>query len=80
MTHELPVNPALTAEGLLRVRWHVIVDDVIGGWSLSNVNLPASVQDPNRGDRYLAEFVFREHAAYVAKLHEAERRRRGYLP
>lgn len=65
----LPINPALTAEGLLGVPWFVVDDDELGGWALSNVDLPASQQDVNLGHRQLAWFVHREHAELVTTWH-----------
>lgn len=67
----LPINPALTAAGLLDVPWFVVDDDEVGGWALSNVDLPASRQDVNLGHRQLAWFVHREHAELVARWHHA---------
>ncbi len=54
---------------LLAQRWYVVVNDVVGGWSVSNVDKPISQQDPKNGEWEIADFVTRDEAEAIAAEH-----------
>jgi hypothetical protein len=60
-------------------RWYAKPDDLIGGWAVMDVDLtPGEVSDQSPSERAhmheIANFVTREHAEEIARLHnDAER-------
>ena len=54
---------------LLEQRWYVVVNDVVGGWSVSNVDKPISQQDPKNGEWEIADFVDHEEAEAIVAEH-----------
>lgn len=57
----------------LRQRWYVVVNDLIGGWAISNVDKPAhALRFPPHGQDYMiADMLTRESAEHVRDLHNA---------
>ncbi len=59
----------------LEVRWYARENDVIGGWSVMDCDLPPSVAFPQRrGSAFpeIAAFTHEIHARYIADLHNAQ--------
>ena len=54
---------------LLAQRWYVVVNDVIGGWSVSNVDKPMSQQHPKHGEWEICDFVDKDAAEAIAAEH-----------
>jgi hypothetical protein len=54
---------------LLAQRWYVVVNDVVGGWSVCNVDKPISQQDPKNGEWEIADFVARDDAEAIVAEH-----------
>lgn len=61
-------NP-ITPDEQVRCYWYVVENDLIGGWSISNVNKPESQQDPYEGEFEIATFVIKEVAEHMAEVH-----------
>lgn len=51
------------------VRWFVVINDVVGGWSVSNVDKPLSEQDHSKGEFELFECWDKDSAQYIVALH-----------
>lgn len=55
------------------VTWHVVINDLVGGWCVSNVNLPMSEHDfrkegdPEKRGYIFAECMTQEDAAIIAE-------------
>lgn len=58
----------LDAKALLRVRWKAAEETTIGGWCIQ----PEDELPTHAGGVSLADFVMREHAEYIAQLHNHE--------
>lgn len=52
-------------------RWHAVVNDLIGGWDVANVDKPTSELDHRVGEYSMACFMDERTAHYVAVLHNA---------
>lgn len=50
-------------------RWYVQVDDLIGGWCVTNVNKPPSQLNWEIGEYEVASFVLEDVARHIAHLH-----------
>lgn len=53
----------------LGLRWYVVVNDLVGGYSISHVDKPLSQQDPTKGEGEIADFITKEVAEHIARLH-----------
>lgn len=53
----------------LYAKWYVIVDDLVGGFSISHINTPASQQDHRIGEGSIADFMSKEIAEHIVVLH-----------
>lgn len=49
--------------------WFVCVDDLIGGWLISNANKSAAKLNPYKGEFEIGSFMMRETAEHIVKLH-----------
>ncbi len=56
---------------MLNVRWYAAVDDLVGGWCVSNVDKRASEQDFRTGDIYIADALNEDIAQHIIELHNA---------
>lgn len=56
-------------EEYLTVPWYAVVDDLIGGWAVSNVNKTTAEMDFEQGEIEIASFASEEHARHIAELH-----------
>ncbi|HEV2928403.1 MAG TPA: hypothetical protein VGW74_06910 [Propionibacteriaceae bacterium] len=52
--------------------WYAVVNDLIGGWSVMNADLPPSQADFESGQVEVACFVRREDAELIARLRNAD--------
>lgn len=52
-----------------RGEWFVHINDLIGGWSVNNVDKPISQCDASKGEWEIADFCAEEHAREIARLH-----------
>lgn len=50
-------------------RWFVVIEDTIGGYAISNKDKPVSMHDWRQGDIVVGEFVSKEIAEYIARMH-----------
>lgn len=72
---------------LLEQRWYVLVDDLIGGYSIANVDKGrTSALDWRQGDSELGNFISEEVAVHIVKQHnllldvrDSMTKGRGYL-
>jgi hypothetical protein len=55
----------------LTLRWYVVLDDLIGGYSISHVDKPLSQHDLLNGEGEIIDCLTREIADHVAALHNA---------
>lgn len=58
-------------EELTFCRWYAVVDDLIGGYSISNVNKTTSNADHFKGEYDFASFIDRDVAQHMVDLHNA---------
>jgi hypothetical protein len=56
---------------ILDVPWYATINDLIGGWSVSNVDKPASLRDHREGDVAVADFMEKRCARHIVSLHNA---------
>lgn len=63
-------NP-ITLEELINCTWYATVDDTIGGWCVSTSNKPESQKDPYAGEFSAGNFMTKEVAEHVVKIHNA---------
>lgn len=54
-------------------KWYVVVNDLVGGWGISNVDKPYSQHNFKSGDVMLGEFISKPLAEYVVALHNEAR-------
>lgn len=50
-------------------KWYAIEDDLIGGWCVMDADMPPSQATPENGVREIANFIRREDAEKIARLH-----------
>lgn len=55
----------------MAVPWYAVVNDVIGGWAICNVDKPCSQQsiNPEDGEIEIADFIQEDVARYIVRLH-----------
>lgn len=56
----------------LNTKWYVVVDDLVGGWAITNVDRPMSDRSycrPYTGRAIADGFWDRDHAQHVVDLH-----------
>lgn len=51
------------------VRWYVVVNDAIGGWDISNVPIPVSQANPNKGEFSIAQVMTEDLAEDIVECH-----------
>lgn len=57
----------------LRVHWYPVVDDTIGGWAISNVDLPVSELDTRGGQHFtVGDFLSEDVARHICELHNGQ--------
>lgn len=56
---------------LLKQRWYVHPDDLIGGWAVMNVDKPPSQADYRLYEVSVADFLTEEAARHMVELHNA---------
>lgn len=61
-------NP-ITTDEMTNCHWYVVVNDLIGGWSVATANKPESQQNVYEGEYEIATFVIKEVAEHMVKLH-----------
>lgn len=54
---------------LLEFKWFAVVNDLIGGWSVSNVDKPSSDTDSTNGEYEIGCFLSEGIARHVAASH-----------
>jgi hypothetical protein len=58
-------------EEVLSVRWYVVVNDLVGGFSISHINKPLSEQNRRQGEGELFDSATEVLARYVVGMHNA---------
>jgi hypothetical protein len=58
-----------TDTDLIGQRWFAHENDLIGGWSILNVDRPPSEIDTRHGDREVGTFMTRRAAEHIVTLH-----------
>lgn len=55
---------------LLHQRWYILIDDLVGGWSVANVD-KGRVSEPDwaQGEVTVADLISEEIAHYIVKRH-----------
>ena len=58
-------------DNVFKQRWYAVVNDLIGGYVVSNVDKPCSAIDSRKGsgEWQIADFMDEKTARYVADLH-----------
>lgn len=61
----------MTSQYAMQVPWFAVIDDTIGGWSISLVDKPVSKLNPVRNPREITigDFLTEELARYIVELH-----------
>jgi hypothetical protein len=59
----------LTQEEVIGCYWYPVIDDTIGGWSISNVNESVANLDPYEGRFELGSFLTEYEAKHIADIH-----------
>jgi len=63
-------NP-ITDEEVIHTYWYAVIDNLIGGWAVSNVNMPTADLNPYEGRFELGCFLAEYEARHIAELHNA---------
>lgn len=50
-------------------RWYPVANDLIGGWSVTNVDKPPSQLDHTKREFEVADFIDEDLARHIADLH-----------
>jgi hypothetical protein len=59
----------VTDSEVLYSRWYAVIDDTIGGWSISNVNESVANLNPYEGRFELGSFMTEVEAKHIAYVH-----------
>lgn len=59
----------VTQEEIIYCRWYPVLDDTLGGWSISNVPEPVSELDPYQGKFELGSFMSEAEARHISYVH-----------
>lgn len=59
----------VTQNEIIYSRWYPVVDDTIGGWSISNVDESVAFHNPAEGRFELGSFLTEDQARHIAWLH-----------
>jgi hypothetical protein len=59
----------ITQEEVIHCYWYPVVDDTIGGWSISNVDLSVAELNPYEGRFELGSFLTESEAKHIAEIH-----------
>jgi hypothetical protein len=54
---------------ILNCHWYAVIDNTIGGWSISNVDQSVADLNPYEGRFELGSFLTESEAKHIAKLH-----------
>lgn len=68
MVRNFKENP-VTTEELTHCHWYVVVDNLIGGFVISNVDKTTQDMNHYEGDFEIANFMSRPSAQHMADLH-----------
>lgn len=68
---ELTERGKAVLRALVANRWYAVPDDLIGGYAVANVPLPASAHRPAEGHVTAGDFLSQAVAEHVADLHNA---------
>lgn len=68
MVRDFGVNP-LTEDEVINCYWYPVIDDTIGGWSISNVNQTVADLNPYEGRFELGSFLTEYEAKHIADIH-----------
>jgi len=61
-------NP-ITMDEVLHTYWYPVVDNLIGGWSVANVDMATADLNPYEGKFELGSFMTEYEARHIAELH-----------
>lgn len=53
----------------LEQKWYVVLDDLVGGWAVANVDKPLSAHNYEKGERHWIECFTKELAEYLVEFH-----------
>lgn len=70
MVRDFQKNP-VTDEERHNCYWYAVVDDLIGGYNVSNVNKPASQANVHENEFEIGCFMTKETAQHIVELHNA---------
>ena len=59
----------ITNEEVLNCYWYPVIDNLIGGWAVSNVNMTTADLNPYEGQFELGSFLAEYEAKHIAGLH-----------
>jgi len=54
---------------LVKNRWYVQPDDLIGGWCITNIPIPPSQHTKENGAYSIGDFISYEIAAHIVQIH-----------
>jgi hypothetical protein len=60
------------SRAITQMTWHVVPDDLVGGWAFATADLPASQLPSAGGGRLLGDVLTEELARYITRLHNRE--------
>jgi len=63
------IQKPITAEELMHTVWYVVENDLIGGWSISNVDKPESQRDGSAEEFEIGLFMTKAIAEHVVFQH-----------
>lgn len=53
------------------IRWYPVVDDTVGGYAISNVQISVSQQDWAQGHVLIGSFLRESTATHICQIHNA---------
>ena len=62
----------MNSKDLLKLKWYVVVNDLIGGYAISHINKPLSEHNYKAGEGELGDFLTQEIAEHIVELHNWE--------
>jgi len=70
MARDFKKEPITEVE-ILYCRWYAVIDDTIGGWSISNIDQSVATLNPYEGRFELGSFLTEYEAKHIAFVHNA---------
>lgn len=70
MVRDFKIEP-ISEKEVIECYWYPVVDDTIGGWSISNVDQSVAHLNPYEGRFELGSFLTESEAEHIADIHNA---------